>query len=145
MNVIETPRLILRTWREEDAEPYYCINQDPKVIKFLFGPLTKQEVQDFIAFVNQQFDQIGYTLWAAEEKSSGKFMGFIGIYPLKWEAPFGPAIEIGWRLGSEFWNKGYATEGAKAVLNYGFNQCRLKEIVSFTALVNVRSIRIMEK
>lgn len=145
MKVIETERVILRTWRDDDLNEYYRINQDPKVIEFLRGPLTMQEAKDFIAFVNQQFYKIGYTLWAAEEKSSGKLMGFIGLDPLKWEALFGPCVEIGWRLGSEYWGKGYATEGAKAALEYGFNKCGLTEIVSFTVPANVRSIRVMEK
>ena len=145
MNIIETERLILRTWKKEDEDEYYRINQDPKVLEFLRGPLTMQQVKDFINFVNQQFEKIGYTLWAAEEKSSGKLMGFIGLDPLKWEAPFGPCVEIGWRLGSEFWGKGYATEGAKAALDYGFNKCGLNEIVSFTVPANIRSLRIMEK
>ena len=145
MNVIETERLILRTWYEEDVQEYYRINQDPKVIEFLRGSLTMVEVKDFILFMNQQFSQIGYTLWAAEEKSSGKLMGFIGLDPPKWEASFTPCVEIGWRLGSECWGKGYATEGAKAVLDYGFNRCGLKEIVSFTVPANIRSLRVMEK
>ena len=145
MKVIETERVILRTWRDDDVDEYYRINQDPKVIEFLRGPLTMQEAKDFVAFVNQQFDKIGYTLWAAEEKSSGKLMGFIGLDPLKWAAPLGSCVEIGWRLGSEYWGKGYATEGAKAALKYGFNKCGLKEVVSFTVPANVRSIRIMEK
>ena len=145
MKVIETERVILRTWEDDDVDAYYRINQDPKVIELLRGPLTMQEAKDFIAFVNQQFDKIGYTLWAAEEKYSGKLMGFIGLDPLKWEAPFGPCVEIGWRLGSEYWEKGYATEGAKAALEYGFKKCGLKEIVSFTVPANIRSIRVMEK
>src|SRR5579872_4614167 len=136
MKVIETERLILRTWQDGDIDEYYRINQDSKVTEFLRGPLTMQEVKDFIAFVNQQFDKIGYTLWAAEEKSSGKLMGFIGLDPLKWEAPFGPCVEVGWRLGSEYWGKGYATEGATAALEYGFNVCDLQEIVSFTVPAN---------
>lgn len=145
MNIIETERLVLRTWRDNDADEYYRINEDPKVIEFLCGSLTMQQVRDFIAFMNQQFDKIGYTLWAAEEKSSRKLIGFIGLDPLKWEAPFGPCVEIGWRLGSEYWDRGYATEGAKAALEYGFNKCGLMEIVSFTVPANVRSIRVMEK
>lgn len=145
MNVIETERLILRTWTDADVDEYYRINQDPQVIEFLRGPLTMQEVGDFIAFENQQFASMGYTLWAAEEKSSGKLMGFIGLDPLKWDAPFGPCVEIGWRLGSPYWGKGYATEGASAVLKYGFETSGLKEIISFTVPANVRSIRVMEK
>lgn len=62
-----------------------------------------------------------------------------------WESHFTPAVEVGWRLGSQYWNKGYATEGAKACVEYGFNQCGLKEIVSFTVPANIRSIRVMEK
>lgn len=145
MNVIKTERMILRTWRQDDIEAYYKINQNPKVIEFLRGPLTMQEVSDFINLVNQQYEQTGYTLWAAEEKSSGELMGFIGLNRVKWEAPFSPAVEIGWRLGSQYWQQGYATEGAKAALDYGFNQCALTEIVSFTVPENIRSIRVMEK
>lgn len=145
MNVIETERLILRTWTHNDAEEYYRINQEAKVIEFLPAALTLQEVYDFIAFVSQQFDEKGYTLWATEEKMSGKFIGFIGLNTPKWQAPFGPFIEIGWRLSSEYWGKGYATEGAKAVLKYGFETLALKEIVSFTVPDNVRSIQVMEK
>ena len=145
MNVIQTERLILRTWKIEDADPYYQINQDPLVIEFLRGPLSMEQVNDFIAFVNKQCSQMGYGLWAVEEKSSEKLMGFIGLDPIHWDAPFGPGVEIAWRLGSQFWGKGYATEGAKAALNYGFTHCGLNEIFSFTVPANIRSIRVMEK
>ncbi len=145
MKVIETDRLILRTWTDKDAEAYYDINQDPNVIELLLGPLTIEEVKDFMTTMNRQFDRLGYTLFAAEEKSSGTLIGYIGLNPPKWEAHFTPCIEIGWRLGSQYWNKGYATEGAKAVLDFGFNKCDLTEIVSFTVPANVRSIRVMEK
>jgi RimJ/RimL family protein N-acetyltransferase len=145
MNVIETERLILRTWKDSDVNEYYHINQDPKVIELLLGSLTMQEVQDFIASMNQQFSNLGYTLLATEEKESGKLIGFIGLNPPKWESHFTPCVEIGWRLGSQYWNLGYATEGAKAVLKFGFETCGLTEIVSFTVSENIRSIRVMEK
>lgn len=145
MNIIETDRLILRTWKEADSDIYFQINQDPRVIEYLGGPMTRQEVTDFIEAMNDQFDKNGYTLWAAEEKSTNHFMGFIGIHEIKWDPPFSPNIEIGWRLGSQYWGKGYATEGAMAALKYGFNQCGLKEIISITVPANRRSIRVMEK
>jgi RimJ/RimL family protein N-acetyltransferase len=145
MTVIETERLILRTWKDDDVDGYYRINQDLKVIEFLRGPLTRQEVAEFIALENQQFEQLQFTLWAAEEKSTGKLIGFIGLNSPKWESHFTPCVEIGWRLGSEYWGKGYATECAKAVLKYGFEIIGLKEIVSFTVPANTRSIRVMEK
>lgn len=143
--IVETERLVLRTWKKEDASSYFQINQDPKVIEFLLGPLTMEQVNDFILTVNSHSDKHGYTLWAVELKETAELIGFIGLNYIDWEAPFTPAVEVGWRLGSQYWGRGYATEGAKASLDYGFKQCGLKEIVSFTVPANVRSIRVMEK
>lgn len=142
---IETARLFLRTWKNEDAEAYYRINQDPKVIELLGGALTLKAVEEFIAAKNSQQDKCGYTLWAVELKETGELMGFIGLNYTDWKSHFTPAVEIGWRLGSQYWGKGYATEGANASLNYGFSHCHLNEIISFTVPANVRSIRVMEK
>lgn len=143
--IIETERLILRTWKKEDAVAYFQINQDPKVIELLRGPLMMEQVNDFIAAVNSHGDIHGYTLWATELKETGELMGFIGLNSVDWKSHFTPAVEIGWRLGSQYWGKGFATEGAKAALDHGFKQCGLKEIVSFTVPANIRSIRVMEK
>jgi RimJ/RimL family protein N-acetyltransferase len=143
--VIETERLILRTWKKEDVDSYFQINQDPKVTEFLRGPLTMAQVNDFIPMVNNHQTKHVYTVWATDLKETGELIGFIGLYYVDWESHFSPAVEIMWRLGSGCWGKGYATEGAKAALEYGFTQCHLKEIVSFAAPANVRSIRVMEK
>lgn len=120
IKVIETDRLVLRTWKEADIEAYFAMNQDPKVFAFLPGGLTMDQVKQFMADKNQCFVDHGYTLWAVEEKMRGKMMGFIGFSSPVWEAHFTPCVEIGWRLGSQYWGKGYATEGAKAALEYGF-------------------------
>ncbi len=143
--IIETPRLILRTWTTADIEPYYHINQDLKVIQFLRGPLSEAEIQEFIHLKNQQQVERGYTLWAAQLKKTAELLGFIGLNYTDWPAHFTPAVEISWRLGSMHWNQGYATEGAKAALAYGFNTVGLNEIVSFTIPANRPSIRVMEK
>ncbi len=135
----------MRTWKQDDMDAYYQINQDPKVIEFLLGSLTTQEVNDFINEMNEQFKKLKFTLFAAEEKSTRNLIGFIGLNPPKWESHFTPCVEIGWRLGSQYWHRGYATEGAKAVLEYGFNKGGLAEIVSFTVPANIRSIQVMEK
>lgn len=145
MNIIETERLILRTWQESDADAFFRINEDPKVIEFLPGPLTMQKVQDFMSAMNQQWQEKHYTLWAAEEKASGKLAGFIGLSWLALPPPFVPSVEIGWRLGSEFWYQGYATEGANAAMRWGFDECGLDEIVAITVPANVRSQRVMTK
>jgi RimJ/RimL family protein N-acetyltransferase len=143
--IIETERLILRTWKTEDAEAYFQINQDPKVTEFLRGPLTMEQVKDFIIAVNSHQDKHGYTLWAACLKESAQFMRFIGLQYIDYGLHFTPAVEVGWRLGSQYWGKGYATEGARAAVDHGFQRCGLKEIVSFTVPMNLRSIRVMEK
>jgi len=147
--IIETERLFLRTWQETDANAYFQINQDPKVIEFLRGALTLEQVKDFIRAANNQQDKLNYTLWATELKSTGEFIGFIGLnytdFLEEYGAPFTPATEIGWRLGSQYWYKGYATEGAKASLSYGFNTIGLQEIISFTNPANLASMHVMEK
>lgn len=145
MVIIETERLILRTWEKRDAQAYYEINQDKKVIEFLLGPLTMNQVNDFIPAVNQHQEKHGYTLWATELKKTGALIGFIGLNYVPWESHFTPGVEIGWRLGSQYWGQGYATEGAQTCLQYGFEVGKLKEIVSFTVPMNVRSLRVMQK
>ncbi len=147
--IIETPRLILRTWQATDAAAYFRINQDPKVLEFLGGPLTMQQVTDFMTATNKHQEKLGFTQWAAEIKTTGTLIGYIGLnntdFFAPYGAPFSPAIEVAWRLDSNAWGKGYATEGAFASLDYGFNTIGLNEIVSFTVPANKRSIRVMER
>ena len=145
MTTIETERLLLRAWKEEDVEPYYQINQDPRVLEFLAGPLSMEVVKQFISDKNKTLLEEKHTLWAVEEKSTSAMMGFIGFQERLSPFPFAPCIEIGWRLGSQYWGKGYATEGALAVLDHGFNTLKIPEIVSFTVPKNYRSRRVMEK
>jgi RimJ/RimL family protein N-acetyltransferase len=143
--IIETSSLILRTWETSDIKAYYKINQDPKVTEFLPSALTLKQVKDFIERMKFQQQNRFYSLWATELKRTREFMGFIGLNYTEFPAHFTPAVEVGWRLGSQYWGNGYATEGALASLDYGFNNCNLKKIVSFTVPANLRSIRVMEK
>ncbi|MCE2992958.1 MAG: GNAT family N-acetyltransferase [Candidatus Jidaibacter sp.] len=147
MKIIETERLILRTWTSEDIEPFYTMNQDPKVTKFLLGPLMLEECESFIQAQNEHFHEHNYTLFATELKESDEFIGFVGLKyrGLEFKTEFSPSTEIGWRLASQYWGKGYATEAAIAVLKYGFEKCGLDQIVSFTVPANVKSIAIMER
>lgn len=145
MNVIETNRLILRTWGDNDINDYYLLNQDPKVVEFLLKMSSIEQSKEFIECMNDQFHAHGYTIFAMEEKQSGILIGFTGLNAPKWRAHFTPCVEIGWRLSSKFWGNGYATEAARAVLDYGFKKCALKEILAWTVPANLRSIRVMEK
>ncbi|AKP73102.2 hypothetical protein Psal006b_02641 [Piscirickettsia salmonis] len=145
MYVITTERLTLRTWQESDLENMYQINQDSHVMEFFPSKINKDLTRKFILAVNSQFDKLGYIFYAVELKKTRVFIGFIGLSFVDFNAHFSPAVEIGWRLAFEFWNQGYATEGALAVLQHGFNNLNIKKIVSFTAKKNMRSRKVMEK
>ncbi len=143
--VLETKRLIIRTWSLKDIEAYYNINQEKEVLKFLPSSLSIEEVSNFIKQSNISHNRYGYSLWALELKSNNELIGFTGLNYTDWKANFTPAVEIGWRLGFKHWGKGYAFEAAISSLKYGFEKCDLDEIVSFTVPRNVRSIKLMEK
>jgi RimJ/RimL family protein N-acetyltransferase len=142
---LETERLILRLWRKEDAAAFVAINQDAKVIEFLRGPLSLQNCQDFISRANAHFAKHGFGLWAATLKETAEMIGFAGLNVPDFESHFTPCVEIGWRLASQHWGKGYATEVARSALEIGFKNFGLKEIVAFTVPENLRSIAVMER
>ncbi|WP_133128159.1 GNAT family N-acetyltransferase [Legionella nagasakiensis] len=145
MQCLKTSRLILRRWHEKDRKPFFQINQDHKVLEFLPGPMSKEQIKDFMRCQNQQLENRYYMLWAAELQDTGDLIGFVGLNYFDKPAHFSPAVEIGWRLGSQYWGFGYATEGALASLDYGFNQLGINEIVAFTVPDNLRSRKVMEK
>jgi 3-dehydroquinate dehydratase/shikimate dehydrogenase len=142
---IETERLILRPWSEADLAPFAALNADPRVMECFPSVKTFDESNQEYERICGHIHQHGYGFWAAELKTTHQFIGFIGIKQVMFETPFTPAVEIGWRLAHEFWGKGYATEGAKAALEYGFKNLKLDEIVSFTVLDNIRSQSVMQK
>ncbi len=144
-NFFETKRLILRPWLESDIEPFYKINQNPKVIEFLAGAMSLEEIKNFISDVNIHIEKRGFGLWAVELKESHELIGFTGLKYQDFAAHFTPCIEIGWRLDSKYWGNGYATEAASEALKIGFQKFNLKEIVSFTVPQNLRSQAVMKK
>lgn len=140
---IETKRLILRDWIDGDLKSLVDINQDPKVLEFLPSSLTREETKAMMEKAANHIYTKGYGRFACEEKGTGKFIGFVGLGPA--ELHNTTYIEIGWRLGSLYWGKGYATEAAQAVVYKAFMKDRLEEIISFTVYNNIRSRRVMEK
>jgi RimJ/RimL family protein N-acetyltransferase len=142
---IETERLRLRDWTDSDAEPFAALNADPRVMEFFRRPLTRAESDEAMAAARARIAEDGYGKYAAEEKSTARFIGYIGLAPVDFEAPFAPAVEIGWRLARTAWGNGYATEGARAVVAEAFGNLGLNELVSFTAEWNRPSRRVMEK
>ncbi len=144
-NPIETPRLLLRAWREKDLAPFAALNADPRVMEYFPSILTRAESDALAARIAEHFDQHGFGVWAAELRATGEFVGFIGLNIPGFSAHFTPCVEIGWRLAFEHWGRGLATEGARAVLGQAFTTLRLPEVVSFTTAANLRSRRVMEK
>lgn len=142
---LESDRLILREWRESDIEPFANMNTDPVVMEFFPKLLSYEESKQFVLNSNTILNDKQFGLWAAEVKETKEFIGFIGLAVPTFEAPFTPCTEIGWRLKANSWGNGFATEGAKRVLEYAFSDLDLKEIVSFTSELNVRSWKVMER
>ncbi len=141
----ETARLGLRRWKQEDKQPFAQMNADKNVMRYFRSPLSRAISDTFIDSINQHFAAYGFGLWATELKDTCEFIGFIGFFTATFDAPFTPCTEIGWRISAKHWNHGYATEGAKACLAYGFDVLKLSEIFSFTSQTNNPSIRVMQK
>lgn len=145
MRVIETDRLLLRQWRPEDREPFARMSADPEVMEHFPALLSASEADAVATRLATEIEEFGYGFWALESRATGDFVGFTGIRTPRDVLPFSPCIEIGWRLVREHWGRGYASEAARAALDFGFRELGLPEIVSFTALGNVRSRRVMER
>jgi RimJ/RimL family protein N-acetyltransferase len=142
---LRTERLLLRRWREADRAPFAAMNADPRVMKHFPGLLTREQSDALIDRIEEGFEQRGYGLWAVEIVASGEFAGFVGLSIPRFDAHFTPCVEIGWRLAAEHWGHGYATEGARRVLEFAFAEAGLEDLVSFTVPANKASIRVMEK
>ena len=142
---LETSRLRLRRWREEDREPFAAINADPRVMEFFLAPLTRRQSDDLIDRIEDGFGRDGFGLWALERRDDGTLIGLTGLSAPEFEAHFTPAVEVGWRLASSAWGHGYATEAALAALGFAFDDAGLDEVVSFTSAGNRRSVAVMER
>ncbi|HTF56046.1 MAG TPA: GNAT family N-acetyltransferase [Planctomycetota bacterium] len=142
---IRTPRLLLRGWRDGDVEHFAELNADPRVMEHFPAPFSPAETATMVARIRAHFDEHGFGLWAVEVPGVAPFIGFTGLSRPRFQARFTPCVEVGWRLAFDHWGRGYATEAAKAALAFGFEGLGLAEIVSFTAPINRRSIRVMEK
>jgi len=143
---IATARLRLRQWRDADREPFAALNADPVVMQFFPAAPSREASDRSIDTWQAEIEQRGWSNWAVEIVRTGEFIGFVGLsVPRRAELPFMPCVEIGWRLARAHWGHGYATEAARAVLDFGFERLELDPIVSFTSLVNRPSRAVMER
>lgn len=142
---IETKRLVLRQWCSTDLEPLSRLNADPRVMEYFPSVLTYEESQALLQREYNHIEEHGWGKWAVALKETGELIGRIGLEEVDFQVSFSPNIELGYRLAFEHWSKGYASEGASAVLKYGFNRLGLNEIIAFTPVQNLRSQLVMQR
>ena len=127
MTDLRTARLVLRQWREADLEPFAALNADPEVMRHFPARLTRAGSDALAEGARAMIAKRGWGLWAVEVVEGAPFIGFVGLAEPHFEAHFTPAVEVGWRLARDHWGKGYATEGARAAVGFGFAELGLEE------------------
>ena len=141
--VLETPRLLLRSWREDDLEPFASLNADPEVYRTLGGaPLERADSDAIAAWAQEVHAAEGIGLLAIERRRDGAFVGMCGLHH---QESFPGEVEVAWRLALEYWGQGFATEAATAWLDHGFGALDLPEIISTTDHDNERSRAVMRR
>jgi len=140
--IIETSRCYLRELSVDDAQSFYDLNADPEVVKYTgdksFGNVA--EARSFLEGYNQ-YQLYGYGRWAVIDKATNAFLGWCGLKFL----PESGEVDLGFRFFKRYWNQGYATETAKACVDYGFNNLNLKKIIGRAMEANIGSVKVLEK
>lgn len=139
---LTTPRLILRPFRPDDLPHYAVLNADPQVVRYLGGPLTRQDSDGIADWANEHHRRDGFGLVAVERRTDGRFLGMCGLHEQDW---YPDVLEIGWRLAREHWGHGYVTEAAGAWLEHAFGSVGLPRVISITDLDNHRSVAVMHR
>jgi RimJ/RimL family protein N-acetyltransferase len=146
--IVTTPRLVIRQFTEDDVDNLFNLNSDPEVMRYLTGgrPTPREEIRDriipFQLGVYDRLDRLG--TWAAESTATGEFLGWFHFRPGHGSDDI-TNIELGYRLRRSSWNKGYATEGSRALISAGFTDLGVERVFALTMTVNTASRRIMEK
>ena len=143
--LLRTERLLLRRWTEADRVPLAAINSDAEVMRYRFAPLSREQSDAMMDEIETCFDQNNFGLWAVERESDGRLLGWTGLAVSNFDAPFCPAIDIGWTLARDAWGYGYATEAATASLDYAFDELELSEVVAHTTSLNGPSQAVMRR
>lgn len=145
MPLIETctERLLLRAWRDSDLPALAALNADAEVMRHFPAPLDAEQSAQLLTRIRAHFDQHGFGFWALERRDSGELIGVTGLAHVGFDAPFVPAVEIGWRLARAHWRRGYAREAARAALAVAFERLALDEVLSFTVPANLPSQAVM--
>lgn len=144
--ILQTERLTLRNWREDDREAFHRLNSDEKVMRFFPYRRSREQADAVMNDMAGKYATQGYCFGAVELIETGRCIGICGINPTTLIDAFPKgSVEIGWRFLPEFWGKGYATEAAITWRDHAFNKLRLPELVSFAVVTNHASHRVMER
>jgi RimJ/RimL family protein N-acetyltransferase len=142
---LQTGRLLLRRWTDDDRDVFAGINADPEVMRYRFKPLTRQASDELIDRIEACFEMHDFGQWAVERIDDRRIIGFVGLEVADDETLFSPPVHIGWNLARDAWGHGYATEAAAAALDYVFGVVGLPEVVAHTTAVNERSRAVMAR
>ncbi len=145
MGTLETPRLLLRSWRDSDVDPWVELSADPRVMEHFPSTYTRAQSEASLVRMRERLERDGYGWWPVEVKGGASFVGVIVLQEIPFDSHFTPAMEIGWWFAYDHWGNGYATEGARAALDFAFGELQRSEIVAITTPVNVRSQRVMQR
>ena len=143
--IFKSERLGFRNWKHTDIDEMFLINSDKDVMEFFPAFPTKEQTAEFIERMNNQFLDSKFCYFAVDKLENQEFIGFIGLSKQTYDAKFTPCVDIGWRIKSSEWNKGFATEGAKRCLDYAFNGLGIEKVYSVAPRINNKSERIMTK
>jgi len=142
---LETKRLILRQWKESDLPLFAKMNADSIVMEYYPSTLSENENNAMAVKIKGLISERSWGVWAVEEKDNDEFVGFVGLHKPTYDLPVTPCVEVDWRLGKEYWGRGYATEAGNESLRFAFEELKLKEVYSFASVSNARSWSVMER
>lgn len=142
---LHTRRCVLRQWKATDFAPWAAMNADPEVRRYFPSTLTAEQAGAEAARCRDAITQRGWGMWALELPGEAAFAGFVGLNVPHYDAPFVPAVEIGWRLVRAAWGRGYATEAAQAALHFAFAHLDLREVIAIAVPSNEPSLRVMRR
>lgn len=143
--IFKSQRLGFRNWKYSDTDKLFALNSDKEVMEFFPYLPSLEQTKTLIERMQNQFEKNGFCYFAVDILETDEFIGFIGIIEQTYEADFTPCVDIGWRLDKKYWNKGYASEGAKRCLEFAFEDKKLKSIKAIAPKINLKSRKVMEK
>lgn len=141
--LVDTPRLLLRPWRDDDLDGYAAMCADPEVMRHMGdgSTLDRADAWRSMAMFVGHWQLRGFGMWAVEERATQRFIGRVGLHqPEGW-----PGLEVGWMLARDTWDRGYATEAARASLEFAWNVVGVEHVISVIAPENAASVRVAER